>query len=472
MNEALSPTQIVILGGSGDLSRRKLLPALLDLFVKGRLPQQFHIIGQAKTSRSNEEYRAFVRDVLSNHEHRHNIKEINTFCEHVSYVTGSFDAPATYQSLQTSLMSYQEEIGMCSNRLFYLAVPPEYYEQIFTELHNHNMNEPCDTMHGWTRVLVEKPFGSDYQSARALDETLSSLFKEEQIFRIDHYLAKEAVQNILSFRFANPLIESSWNNQNIASIHIEMKETIDVGERGDFYEAVGALRDVGQNHLLQVLALLTMSQPSSFDAEHIRRERAYILNSLKPYSRTTEREVVRAQYDGFRDTAGVDSESETETYFEVTTELSNNDWRGVPITISAGKGLDEAVVRATVCFKPVDDGLFTADNYHVTPNKIILTLNPKLDIALILNNKKPGYDYRVEPDRLDFDCRSEDGAITNSYEKVLLDCICGDQTLFTSTEEVLAAWKYVSSILEAWHKVPMQTYTKGSSGPAALDTSN
>jgi glucose-6-phosphate 1-dehydrogenase len=260
----LPVTQIVILGGGGDLSQRKLLPALFDLYMRDMLPPVFHIIGLARSPRSNEEYRTFVKDALIKYvtpkEGKHH--SLKDFCDQITYVSGSFDDISTYAALKSELERFDTVQGRATNRLFYLAVPPKHYRQIFHDLKGSGVaDEASDS---WTHILVEKPFGHNLETAQALDTELASLYREDQIFRIDHYLAKEAVQNILSFRFANTLLEAPWNKNSIKSVAITMTETIDVGDRTNFYEEVGALRDVGQNHLLQLLALTAMREPATF----------------------------------------------------------------------------------------------------------------------------------------------------------------------------------------------------------------
>ena len=323
-----APLQIIILGGTGDLSVRKLLPALLDLYVKGELPKKLSIVGAARSELSNAAYKKFVKEALGKHNHAHTQKDLDGFCNKVRYVSGSFDEHELYHDLRDEMEKKDNQFGMCTNKMYYLAVPPLYYEIIFPMLHYHKMHKACDR-NGWARVLVEKPFGNDFKSAQKLDARLGSLFREEQIFRIDHYLAKEAVQNLLSFRFANTLLAGAWNNEHIAEIHITMHEMVDVGMRGSFYDDIGALRDVGQNHLLQLLALLTMREPADFTHTAIRKERAAILKKLKHFnSRTLPHHFVRAQYSGYKTTKGVKQGSKTETFFSLVAELTDKNWKG------------------------------------------------------------------------------------------------------------------------------------------------
>jgi len=459
-------TQIVILGGTGDLSQRKLLPALFDLYTRDMLPLNFHIIGLARSEKSDIEYQEFVKDSLIKNaipkEGFH--KPLADFCQRISYVSGAFTDDKTYQKLADKLEEFDKKENLDSNKLFYLAVPPTFYDQIFTDLKKSGLAD--EKPRTWTHILVEKPFGNNLKTAQKLDAKLASLYREDQIFRIDHYLAKEAVQNILSFRFANRILMDSWNNQSIESVHITMTETIDVGERTNFYEGLGALRDVGQNHLLQLLALTAMREPKEFTVEEIRQARQETLEALKPIDiEHLEKYVLRAQYEGYKDKDPALKDSETETYFELKAELDSPNWQGVPFYIRAGKALNKSEVSIVVKFKDVTAGMFKTESCHTAGNEVRLTISPEQTMAIVLNAKAPGLGFQIEQRTLGFVCAKGDLEIKNSYEKVLYDAIIGDQTLFTKTEEVLASWKYITPIIENWGKLPLYTYQKGSEGP-------
>jgi len=467
------PTQIIILGGTGDLSQRKLLPALLDLYAREMLPTEFHIIGLARSEQTDQEYQSFVQETISKHdgEHDHPSELIASFCEHVSYVSGSFDDASTYDQLNESLAAYDNQLSTSSNRLFYLAVPPNYYEQIFTDL--KQSKAATEGEGSWTHILVEKPFGHNLETAQKLDAQLSKLYREDQIFRIDHYLAKEAVQNILSFRFANTLMRAPWDKDSIESVHIHMSETIDVGGRAGFYEGVGALRDVGQNHLLQLLALVAMRQPATFDIEAIRDERCRALTALKPIDISSiANTALRAQYDGYKADQSIPNDSQTETYFELKAEVDLPEWEGVPFYIKAGKALDTATVAVKIKFKDVATGMFETKSCQTTSNEVTLTISPEQTIAIVLDAKSPGLGFQLETRELAFACNKGTEEIKNSYEKVLYDAIAGDQMLFTRTDEVLAAWKFITPILESWQTLPLHSYQKGSQGPEHTIISN
>lgn len=459
------PTVIIILGGAGDLAQRKLLPALFDLYIQKNLPSVFQIIGLARTIRTDEEYRTLVRDAISQHNKNCDTKMLDAFCKNLAYVAGSFDAAESYEALSVSIGNFEKDESAHANRLFYLAVPPAHYEDIFRSLHASRLTMR-GTEENWGRILVEKPFGSNYTTAVELDRTLRSLFTEDQIFRIDHYLAKEAVLNILSFRFANTLLRSPWNKDHIKEVRITMHESLSAESRGAFYDTVGALRDVGQNHLLQILALITMDEPEVFDAEHIRTKRADLLGKLIPLTKeTVASQAIRAQYEGFKETKGVSEDSQTETYFEFKTFIDAESWRDVPFYICAGKALRNDQVIVEIVFHDVTSGPFEPKEKTTVGNTIILTISPVQSMNITLNVKKPGHGYELETNTLSFAWDEDNEKKYSAYEKVLLDCIIGDQTLFTKTEEVLASWKFITSVTDNWENIPLQTYQQGSGGP-------
>ena len=458
------PTQIVILGGSGDLSKRKLLPALFDLFHKKLLPKHFTIVGLARSPRTDEDYRAFVTEAITAAASTAPPPAIDQFCSHVHYLAGSFDDVTSYQSLARHLDQQDQQWGSKSNCLFYLAVPPQYYETIFVNL--HQIIEPDKDRGRWSRLLVEKPFGKNLETAQILDQKLGQLFAEEQIYRIDHYLAKEAVQNILAFRFSNTLFTAPWNKDSVKSVHITLSETTDIANRGEFYDGLGALRDVGQNHLLQLLALTAMRCPESLAASDIQSRRVEVLQHLQPIEvDQLSTEVVRGQYEGYQKVPGVQPNSTTETYFKLRAHLKLPEWEGVPFYLSAGKALSENQVAVRVRFKDADHGPYQDDSCHSIGNEVLLTISPEQRMAVTLNAKEPGLALQLEQRTLTFTCHAPDTEITNSYEKVLVDCLSGDKTLFTTTDEVLAAWAFISPILQHWDQVPLQSYTPGSQGP-------
>lgn len=461
------PTILIIFGATGDLAQRKLLPALFHLYSNGYLPQHFHIVGFAKTKQSTDSYRDFVRTIIQN-KTTARPEELDEFLRLVSYYTGHFEDANAYPQLATALQHLDEQdFGVCSNKLFYLAVPPNYYDTIFEHLATSGLTIPCGGNEGWTRVLVEKPFGRDLATAQALDQKLGKLFQEEQIFRIDHYLAKETVQNILSFRFANALFEPVWNHEYINHVSIRVWETIGVGQRASFYEDVGALRDFGQNHLLQMLALTAMEDPKVLEASAVRAARAAVLGQLQPISLDNLSEhTVRGQYRGYRDETH-STDSQTETYFRLTAHVDNDRWRGVPFILESGKRMAENKAEITVVFDEKPSCVCPPDDNQDHQNILTFRIQPDEGISLRFWTKKPGLTTELEPKQLSFYYRDSDTELElpDAYEKVLYDCIRGDQTLFASTEEVAAAWSFITPILANWSTTPLHLYDPDTAGP-------
>ena len=470
---AKEPTILVIFGATGDLARRKLIPALFHLFSHDYLPEQFQIVGLSRDDLDHTGFRQFATKIIQEKSHDHTPDQLTAFTQHLHYFGGVFEDASLYTTLAEELSHIDQNQfqAACSNKLFYLAVPPVAYDVIFENLNASGLTIPCGPkedvppeLSGWTRVLVEKPFGKDLTTAQALDAKLGKLFQEEQIFRIDHYLAKETVQNIISFRFANAIFEPVWDHEDIEKVSIEVSETIGVGQRASFYEDVGALRDVGQNHLLQMLALVAMEDPKELSATAIRTERAKVLDALKPIE-NYERQTTRGQYTGYRDEAGA-ATSETETYFRIKAYIENDRWQGVPFILASGKKLAEGKVEITITFKePVSCVCPEGDQEH--QNVLTIQVQPKEGISLKFWAKKPGLETELEPRTLSFAYAEGEmeRMLPNAYEKVLYDCIRGDQTLFASTPEVTAAWKFITPILQNWSQVPLKQYTPGSTGP-------
>ena len=320
---SLIPTIFVVLGVTGDLTAKKIAPALFNLHEKKMLPPKFEFVGVSRRDWTDDDLKNHIRAILHVKAPHASEKSIESFLKLMKYGKVRFDTPGDYEALNDELKAIDDRWGVCTNKVFYLSVPPQFYDQIFENLHKSCLTDPCSPEEGWTRVAVEKPFGGDEKTAKAFDAHLAKLFKEEQIYRIDHYLAKEMLQNILTFRFGNNLFEHEWGNEIIESINIKLFESIGAEDRGSFYENVGALRDVGQNHLLQMLALVTMDQPHGYEADAIREARAKILETLKiPSVSEAAKNSFRAQYEGYRKIKGVAAKSEVETYFRVKGFLS------------------------------------------------------------------------------------------------------------------------------------------------------
>lgn len=458
-----SPTILVVFGATGDLMEKKIAPALFHLFTKGKLPRLFKIIGVARREFFDETFQKFVAEILSKHLKGKQSKNIANFIKVLSYQKLQFETKKDYQNLAAFLGRVDNQWQFCANKFFYLAVPPQFYEIIFKNLAGSGLTKPCSPEEGWSRILVEKPFGKDLKTAQKFERLLASLFQDIQIYRIDHYLAKEMVQNILALRFSNNLFEKVWDKNAIEKVEIKLWEKIGVEDRGSFYDDLGALRDVGQNHLLQILALLTMEHPINFSAETIREKRAEVLKSLIPPSKEEiEKFTFRAQYNRYQGIKGVSPRSSTETYFKIRAFLSHPSWQGVTFILESGKRLKEQIKEAVVTFRHPRPCLCPpGKNIHYR-NKIIISLEPEEKITLAFWSKKPGLEFELQERDFSFLMRptGEKMQYTEEYEKLLYDCIIGDQTLFVTSSEVEAMWKYTDPIIEAWQQnaVPLKTY--------------
>ncbi len=466
MHQKNIPTVFVIFGATGDLMYKKIAPALFNLFRRDKLPKLLRIIGVARRDLIDQEFHKHITEILEKRLGiKNNDKQVKSFLKYFSYQQGKFEAENTYNNLAKILGRTDDEWKVCSNKLFYLAVPPEHYEMMLKYLSSSGLTIPCSPEEGWTRVLIEKPFGRNAKDSERVDLLLAKLFKEEQIYRIDHYLAKEMLQNILSFRFSNNLFEQSWNNKFIEKIEIKLLEKIGVEGRGPFYDGLGALVDVGQNHLLQMLALVTMEHPRNLSSQVVRRKRSEILKTLKiPDSGEIKKDTFRAQYEGYQNIEGVKTNSKTETYFKIKTYLDSPRWQGVPVFLESGKRLKDQIKEIIITFKHVTPCLCPPGNHYT--NQVIFSVEPQEAIRITFLAKKPGVETQVEiaSRRFNFIYRKKTGRIqyVEEYEKLLLDCVSGNQLLFLSTDEVKAMWKYTDPIVEAWKKnlTPLEKYKK------------
>ena len=453
------PTIFVLFGITGDLVKKKILRSLYSLYIKGLLPKRFQVVGFARKPYTNETIREYLREimVIQNLPQEEQYEE---FLKSFFYVQGDFDTKEAYTNLAEFLGRVDNKWRICSNKLFYLAVPPKYYRDILDNVHESGMTIPCSPEEGWTRVIVEKPFGTDLKAAEELDERMGQLFKEEQIYRVDHYLAKETIRNILAFRFSNSILAPAWNNKYIEHIRIKFFESNTVSTRGEFYDKVGALRDVGQNHILQILALFTMDIPESFSAEQIRKKRAQALSKLRIFSAEEVQEnTIRGQYEGYKDEKGVDPKTTTETYFKIKLCIDNKQFSGVPIYIESGKGFAEEKGEISVTFKHPEPCLCPTNEHF--QNKLRYHIQPEEKFTMSLLVKKPGYDFKIKKEYFEFDygkLYAEDEFI-EAYEQLLLDIIKGDQTLFVSTAEIMSQWRFVEPIEAAWAEGKPKLFT-------------
>lgn len=477
---------VVILGASGDLTARKLVPALYHLHAAGHLPEPVSIIGFARRPKTTESWRAELLESLQEHSHGKSIDatEWAAFAEHLTYFQGDLDDPAAYERLRIQI-AQQETEAQRQHRLFYLAVSPTQFAEVIGQLNRPGLLQKEEPAGSWSRVVVEKPFGQDLESAKKLNDTLSQHAHEAQVYRIDHYLGKETVQNILMFRFANSVFEPLWNRQAIDHVQLTLSEKLGVGGRGPYYEEAGALRDMVQNHLLQVLAMVAMEPPVSLSAEGIRDEKIKLLKSIRvPDPNLVAQCVSRGQYtagtvDGesrpaYRQEDRVNPASNVETFVALRLWIDNWRWAGVPFYLRTGKNLPCSASEIRVQFRQTPHVLFAAQcGPKLDANSLTLRLQPNEGITIRFNGKIPGASMRLRPVRMNFSYDAEFGAYTpEAYERLLLDAMAGDSTLFLRRDIVETAWGIVDPIRAAWDAKPLserEFYPAGSWGPSTAD---
>lgn len=457
----LDPAIIVIFGITGDLAQRYLLPSLYHLFQEGLLTDQIEIIGVSRRDISADDLFQKVELAVKDLDEISDPETLKVMRQHTKMFQMDLDDPAAYDALLAKLNAVEDERGMCMNRLYYLSIPPQAYLPVVRLMGSQGLNASCQHDKAVSRLLVEKPFGFDLKSAEALIAETGQVFKEEQIFRIDHYMAKETVQNILTFRFQNPIFEALWNRDHIISIEISAKEKIGIEGRAAFYEPLGALRDFIQSHLLQIAGVIAMDEPPSLSSDHIHEAKQTVLEQVEavPTEKIAER-VVRGQYQGYRDEVK-NPDSTTETYAAITVYINSPRWQGVPIKLLTGKALDER--KSEVCV------IFRGKSPAGSSNQLRFRVQPNEGIELDLSTKKPGYARDVQTTVMDFSYSKdfEDHGYHNAYERVLVDAVRGDHTLFATSQEVLASWRIVQPVLDAWAKQSddLLSYEQGSGGP-------
>ena len=467
------PFVMVIFGASGDLTKRKLMPALYSLFKDNRLPKEFSILGVGRTVYSDSQYRSYILDEIKKFikEEDQNETWIDAFISHLYYLSIDPAIESEYGLLSCRL----EELGgeeRPDNLLFYLATPPSLYGVIPLHLKKWKLNTKN------SRIIVEKPFGYDLESAQKLNKIYSSVFEERQIYRIDHFLGKETAQNLLAFRFANGIFEPLWNRKYIDYVEVTAVENLGIESRGGFYETAGALRDMVQNHLIQLVALTAMEPPAVFNADNFRNEVVKVYESLTPLNEVDLNEhIVRGQYTasnskkGYREEKGVNPESRTETYIAMKLGISNWRWSGVPFYIRTGKQMPTKVTEIVVHFKETPHQVFhSADgNEHPMANKLILRLQPNEGIVLKFGMKMPGPGFEIKQVTMDFSYDKLGGVPSgDAYARLIEDCILGDATLFTRSDAVEASWKFFDPVLNYWTNnadAPLYGYPAGTWGP-------
>ena len=486
------PCTMVICGATGDLTERKLGPALYNTLLGGFLPPEFTVVGFARRDLTDDDFRQHLLDGINKHSRNKPAKPAiwESFARGVEYHRGDFDDPAAYVELAKRLDRIDRDRGTAGNRLFYLAVPPTLYPEIVRQLDAAGLaasggHHRSGSRRGWTRVIVEKPFGYDLDSARTLNREIAQVFDEDQVYRIDHYLGKETVQNLAVFRFGNGLFEPIWNRRYIDSVQITVAETVGVEGRGEFYDETGALRDIVQNHALQLMAMFAIEPPVEFGAEDLRDEKLKVLRAVKPMApEDVAANVIRGQYvsgwvegervSSYRDAEAVKPDSETETYVALKLAIESWRWAGVPFYLRTGKAMPSRVTEISVQFKRAPLALFArAGVPAVDANVLAIRVQPDEGILLRFGAKVPGQGLQIRNVNMDFRYGSSFAVDSpDAYETLLLDAMIGDASLFTRDDEVERAWEILEPVLDAWeggHGGPLHFYAAGTWGPPAAD---
>src|SRR6266436_4231476 len=477
------PCSIVIFGATGDLTHRKLIPALYNLATEGELPAGVAILGFARRQKSDEEFRRDLEEATRKFSRQPVRDEIwKTFAQSIFYHQSEFGDESGYKTLAKRLDEIDKTHGTRGNRLFYFAAGPDQFEPIVKNLKTVGLNQTAKG--SWARVIVEKPFGTDLDSARELNRVISNSFSEEQTYRIDHFLGKETAQNILVLRFANAIFEPLWNTRYIDHVQITAAETLGVEGRAGYYETAGALRDMVQNHLLQLLCLIAMEAPTDLSADSIRDEKVKVVRALRRITGSeVPKNVVRAQYTegaiggqlvpGYRQEKGVDPKSMIETYVALRIHIDNWRWADVPVYMRVGKRLPKSATEISVHFKKAPAVLFNKETVKIDQNVLVIRIQPDEGISLRMLAKIPGTSLRIEPVKMDFHYGTSFGKPSpEAYERLLLDAMSGDATLFARRDEVEEAWSFIDPIEEAWHAKDAPElffYPSGSWGPEEAD---
>ncbi len=485
------PTAVVIFGASGDLTARKLIPAVYNLAADNLLPPDFHLIGYGRKEISDAEFRDLAAEAIKEFSRRDLQADVwDRISARTTYVAGGYDDPEAFQRLADHLASIESEVGRDMQPLFYVSTPPSVFAPILTNLGKCGLAKKNLEKSYHAKVIIEKPFGRDLESAQKLNQTISGVFAERQVYRIDHYLGKETVQDMLVQRFANSIFEPLWNRNFIDNVQITVAEEVGVGTRGGYYEQSGALRDMIQNHTMQLVALTAMEPPVSLDAEAIRDEKVKLLRAIQPLNLSAGGDVARAQYaegmiagkpePGYLEEEGIAKDSGTETYAAIRLSINNWRWQGVPFYLRSGKRMARRVTEIAVQFKRPPGTLFAGSGFDLAANTLSFQIQPDEGLSLVLNGKVPGLETRTQPVKMNFRYSTTFGSNTpEAYERLVLDAMIGDGTLFIRGDEAETSWKLYTPLLEAWAKAGrdgMASYAAGSWGPsnaaALLDAKN
>ena len=471
----------VIFGASGDLTKRKLVPALYSLFVQGLLPENFALLGVSRSEFTDVEFRLAMKSAINKFKEIDDTAKIDDFVAKIYYEPIQFDEPSSYIALKNRLDLMRPDCNICGNTIFYLSTPPSLYGIIPDHLAAVGLNKQDD---GFKRLIIEKPFGYDLKSATKLKDQLLKHWAEDQLFRIDHYLGKETVQNLLVTRFSNGIFEPLWNRNYVHHVEITSAESLGVEKRGGYYETSGALRDMVQNHLLQVAAFTAMESPSSLEPTAIRNEILKVFQSLRPITKQdVKTHAIRGQYlashikkeaiAGYREEEGVDPQSTTETFAALKFYIDNWRWGGVPFYIRTGKRLPTRVTEVVIHFKSTPHFLFARGAGHNIANQLVIRIQPDEGILLKFGMKIPGAGFEAQNVNMDFHYSDlSNQRIPSAYERLLFDSIKGDSTLFARTEEVIEAWKFLTPVIDSWQNdkdIPLYGYPAGSWGPQKAD---
>jgi len=485
-SRTIDPCVLVIFGATGDLTGRRLVPAIYQLGREGLLPSNFACVGFARRPKTDEQFRGELKEDIIAHSRTKPIDETfwQSFQEQIFYHQSDFDVDEGYQNLARRLSQLDTRHGTRGNRIFYLSVPPKYFPLIIEKLRKFNLiYDVRENEERWSRVIIEKPFGRDFASSAELQTSIQKNLHESQTYRIDHYLGKETVQNLLVFRFANSIFESIWNNKHIDHVQITVAEELGIGTRGAFFEEEGLLRDIVQNHMMQLVSLVAMEPPVNLSASAVRDEKVKVLQSIRPFTQSDFKEnIIRGQYGngyingesvpGYRHEANVNPNSAVETYVAMRLFIDNWRWASVPFYLRGGKRLPKRATEIAITFKDAPGFLFQNYERKIDPNVLAIRIQPNEGIALKINCKIPGPSSPIQPVKMDFRYGSYFGqSPPEAYERLIWDSMIGDNTLFARSDEVASSWKILTPVLEYWsnNRSEFPNYSSGTWGPANAD---